>query len=200
MTGKISSLNLRYIRVREEDRQETFMIDIAMIREIIINRSNSEDRRISFSGRIQYVQNYRDIPRYNQNYRNDFRRENVMGNLRSNQNYRGQNYRDGYRRNYKSDNYERGRSRSREIWFTDNARRNDRSGSSRSRSCSRASTNRDRIRCYKCREYDHFAKDCLTSKIEKETEQAQQMYNMDEEQTSLNISNRYLTEQVQQTR
>ena len=22
----------------------------------------------------------------------------------------------------------------------------------------------DRIRCYKCREYDHFAKDCLTSK------------------------------------
>ena len=29
---------------------------------------------------------------------------------------------------------------------------------SRSRSGSRASTNRDRIRCYKCREYDHFAR------------------------------------------
>ena len=35
MTGKISSLSLRYIRVREEDRQESFMIDVAMIREII---------------------------------------------------------------------------------------------------------------------------------------------------------------------
>ena len=32
-------------------------------------------------------------------------------------------------------------------------RRNDRSSSSRSRSSSRASTNRDRVRCYKCREY-----------------------------------------------
>ena len=35
MTGKISSLSLRYIRVREEDRLESFMIDLAMIREII---------------------------------------------------------------------------------------------------------------------------------------------------------------------
>ena len=44
---------------------------------------------------------------------------------------------------------------------TDNTSRHDRS-SSRSRSGSRASMNRDR--CYKCREYDHFAKDCPTSK------------------------------------
>ena len=41
------------------------------------------------------------------------------------------------------------------------------------------------IRCYKCREYDHFPKDCLTWKLEKETEQVQQMYNMDEEKASL---------------
>ena len=27
----------------------------------------------------------------------------------------------------------------------------------------RISTNRDRIRCYKCREYDHFASDCSNS-------------------------------------
>ena len=27
-----------------------------------------------------------------------------------------------------------------------------------------ASTNRDRIRCYECWEYDHFAKDCPTSR------------------------------------
>ena len=34
--------------------------------------------------------------------------------------------------------------------------------SSRSRSGSRASTNRDRIRCFECQEYDHFVRDCLT--------------------------------------
>ena len=30
----------------------------------------------------------------------------------------------------------------------------------RNRSTSRLTTNRDRIRCYKCREYDHFANKC----------------------------------------
>ena len=59
-------------------------------------------------------------------------------------------------------------------------RRNDSNSSSRSRSGSRASTNRDRIRCSMCREYGHFAKDCLASKLEKETEQMQQMINIDE--------------------
>ena len=50
---------------------------------------------------------------------------------------------------------------------------------------SRASTNRDRIRCYTCREYDHFAKDCPTSKEERDIELIQQMFNLDEGQTSL---------------
>ena len=69
--------------------------------------------------------------------------------------------------------------------YPDN-RRNDRSMSnSRSRSGSRASTNRDRIRCYKCREYDHFARDCPTSREERELEQLQQMLNLDGEKTSL---------------
>ena len=56
---------------------------------------------------------------------------------------------------------------------------------SRLRSGSRASTNRDRIRCYKCREYDHFARDCPTSREEREIEQLQQMLNLEENQTSL---------------
>ena len=43
----------------------------------------------------------------------------------------------------------------------------------------------DRIRCYKCREYDHFAKDCPTSREIRELEQLQQMLNIDDEQTSL---------------
>ena len=49
----------------------------------------------------------------------------------------------------------------RERTFTRNYSSNrDRSSSnSRLRSGSRANTNRDRIRCYKCREYDHFARD-----------------------------------------
>ena len=56
---------------------------------------------------------------------------------------------------------------------------------SRSRSGSRASMHRDRIRCYKCREYDHFAKDCPTSREEKEIEQLQQMLNLEDKQTLL---------------
>ena len=31
---------------------------------------------------------------------------------------------------------------------------------SSSRSSSRTSTNRDRVRCFKCREYDHFENEC----------------------------------------
>ena len=55
-----------------------------------------------------------------------------------------------------------------------------------SRSGSRASTNRDRIRCYNCREYDHFARDCPTSREERDLEQLQQMLNLEaEEQTHL---------------
>ena len=52
----------------------------------------------------------------------------------------------------------------------------DRSSSnSRLRSGSRASTNRDTERCYNCREYDHFARDCPTSSEERALEQLQQM-------------------------
>ena len=50
---------------------------------------------------------------------------------------------------------------------------------------SRPSMNRDRIRCYKCREYDYFAKDIPTSRVERELEQPQQMLNLDDEQTAL---------------
>ena len=64
-----------------------------------------------------------------------------------------------------------GRSGARERQNSNNFIRNDRSSSSRLRSGLRARTNRDRIRCFKCREYDHFAKDCLNSDIEKMSEQ-----------------------------
>ena len=36
----------------------------------------------------------------------------------------------------------------------------------RSRSNSRVTTNKDRIRCFRCREYDHFANECPNTGIE----------------------------------
>ena len=40
---------------------------------------------------------------------------------------------------------------------------------------------RDRIRCYACREYDHFTRDCTNSREERNLEQLQQMLNIEEE-------------------
>ena len=117
---------------------------------------------------------------YINNYRNEYRRDN----FRNTQNYRGQNFRGGYRRNYRNVSFGRGRSGYRDRCYLRSLRRNNRS-SSRSTSGSRASTNRDRIRCYKCGEYDHFPKDCPTLQVEKESDQIQQVNNTDEEKTAL---------------
>ena len=139
-------------------------------------RLNSEDRRTSFRGRGQYRQNNRGRLCYINNYRNDFRRYN----FKEMQTYRDQNFRGECRRNYRNNKFGRGRSRSRERQYSGIFRRNDRSSSSRSGSGSRASINRDRIRCFKCRKYDHFTKDCPNTQAEKEPEQQiQQMYNLD---------------------
>ena len=72
---------------------------------------------------------------------------------------------------------------------------------SRPRSGSRASMNRDRMHCYMCREYDHFARDCPTSREEKEIEQLQQILNLGDETISstlqCQIHKMISTEQVQ---
>ena len=85
----------------------------------------------------------------------------------------------------KNDSYDRSRNRFREWSFSRNYgnNRTRNTSNSRLRSGFRASTNKDRIHCYKCREYDNFARDCPTSREEKEIEQLQQMLNLGDEQT-----------------
>ena len=170
--GLIGNSNPRFIRAEDNYDRGNYQNKY---------RSDSSDRR------NQYRQN-RGRPRYEQIYR----RGNSRGNMRIYQNFGRQNSRGEYRGNYRNEYYrrERGRSRSRERSFSKNInnRRNDRSiSNSRSRSGSRASTSRDGIRCYKCRKYYHFVKDCPSSKEEREIEQIQQMFNLDEEQTSLKM-------------
>ena len=111
------------------------------------------------------------------------------------QNYRGNRYRENFGRDYRQDSRERYRSernnsndrfrdrnRSRDRNFTRSYGRNRSSDSSRSRSGSRTNTNRDRIRCYECREYDHFARDCPNSREERDLEHLQHMLNMEEQE------------------
>ena len=109
-------------------------------------------------------------------------RQNYRGN-RFRGNFRGDN-RQNSREEYRSERYgnnDRDRNRLRGRTFTGNYRRDRSSSNDRSRSGSRASTNRDRVRCYACREYDHFARDCPNSREERDLEQLQHMLNMEEQ-------------------
>ena len=133
--------------------------------------------------RIQYGQGS-NRPRFQQNYRGNNFQENIQG-------YGRQDSREEYRNN-RHDGYNRSRDRLREGSFSRNYGNNrDRSSSnSRSRSGSRASTYRDRIRCYNCREYDHFTKDCPTSREERDLEQLQQMLNLEAEEQTHSLTSR----------
>ena len=91
------------------------------------------------------------------------------------------------RKNYRGQGYDRNRSRS--LDRQGRGRRGDRSAKNgRYRSGSRASTNRDRIRCFECREYNQFARECLTKQENREIEQIQQMFNLDDEQAAIKTS------------
>ena len=118
-------------------------------------------------GRGQRQSYDRNRPRNNnwqgQNYgqnrcRNDYRRNGYMQNFNRN----GRNF----NRNYSND---RSRSRERSLSPRRYDNNNRQNGSprfrsrSRSRSSSRITTNRDRTRCYRCQEYDHFANECTNA-------------------------------------
>ena len=113
-------------------------------------------------GRDRSRSNNRRGQNFGQNRcRYDYRRNGYMQNFcRNNGRGRGRNF----NRNYSND---RSRSRERRLsprrYNNNNNRQNTNSrfrSRSRSRSNSRVRTNRDRIRCYRCREYDHYASEC----------------------------------------
>ena len=146
--------------------------------------------RGNFHGRFRNNM-YRGHMTYNQNvrgrYRNNFNSRGNFGfNTRGSQRYRN-NYNEYRGNSYRGQGYDRNKSRS--LDRQDRSRRRDRSMSNgRSRSGLRASTNRDRIRCFKCREYNHFARECPTKQEKREIEQIQQMFNLDDEQTPTQTS------------
>ena len=95
-------------------------------------------------------------------HRNDYRRNGYMQNFsRNNGKDRGRNF----NRNYSS-NRSRSRERSLSPRRYNNNNNNRQNGNSRfrsrsrSRSNSRIRTNRDRVRCYRCQEYDHYMNEC----------------------------------------
>ena len=120
--------------------------------------------------------NWRGYRPYNRNRNNGNR-----GYGRGRGNFRRGNFRGRYnnRGRYNSD---RGVDRTwenRRMWRQSRPRernRDSRSWSpSSSRLRSRTSTNRDRIRCFKCREYDHFANECpnlVTDNSDRESDSA----------------------------
>ena len=114
----------------------------------------------------------------NNNARQDYRGNRFRGNFRG---YSRQNGRDNYRKE-KYGNNNRNRNRARERTLTRSYGRDRSSSNDRSRSGSRASINMDRIRCYMCREYDHFARDCPNSRGERDLEQLQHILNMEEQE------------------
>ena len=158
------------------------------------NRDRGQNRGCN---QRNYQNRYRSDNRLNSRNRGQFRQgggrnrfeQSHRRNYRENpRNYGRQNSGGEYRNNsYRNDNYDRGRNRSKDRSFSRNydSNRARSTSNSRSRSGSRASMNSDRIRCYRCREYNPFMRDCHPHVRKEKIEQLQQMLDMEENQTSL---------------
>ena len=115
----------------------------------------------------------------NNNSRLNYKSNNFRGTARGSGR---QNNRENYRNErYSSNNSNRSRTRERTLPRNYGNNRDRSPSKNRYRSGSRASTNRDRIRCYVCREYDHFARYCPNSREERDLEQLQHMLNMEQQ-------------------
>ena len=130
-----------------------------------------------YRGRPRYGQDYKGRSRYNSNNRGSYG-YNARGNQRygrfNNNSIRG-SYRGQITIGIEVDHMRQAR----------NGRDSRSTSNSRSWSGSRASRNRDRIRCFECREYDHFMRECPTRQASREAEQIQKMFNMDKDQMIL---------------
>ena len=143
---------------------------------------NQRGNRGNYNYRNNYRPNYRNRSRgrwnnhrsgdRSSNYQTNNRRGNNRPNYRQNaqQTFRNRSQSRNRAENYNND-YTRGRSRERHNDRPVQSRQNTLShgrNESRSRSNSRVSTNRDRVRCYRCREYDHFASECPNTPTDEE--------------------------------
>ena len=133
---------------------------------------------------------------YMQNYRSNYRRQSF------NQNYGQRNrnrsvsrecersrprHRNTLREN-SINRYRTNQSRSRDRGQRSQTTSREREVRSRSRSSSHVSTNRDRSRCYRCNEYDHFARECPNIMSDKEQVANLQMLLQEEQADILNYS------------
>ena len=89
---QIDNLNLRFIRVEKGDSTERTMIGETI---------KLGTGQISVERQNHYKSNFRDRPRYDNNYRGG----NFRGNARQYQNFERQNNRREYRNNYRDDDY-----------------------------------------------------------------------------------------------
>ena len=125
----------------------------------------------------------------NNSSRQNYRGNRFRGNFRG---YGRQSNRENYRKQrYGSNNRDKNRSRERTLTRNYGNGRDKSSSNDKSRSGSRASTNRDRIGCYACREYDYFVRDCPNSREERDLEQLQHMLNMEEQDHRVESSDEY---------
>ena len=84
--------------------------------------------------------------------------------------------------------YRNNQSRSRDRGQRSITNSRDRGDRSRSRSSSCISTNRDRSRCYRCNEYNHFARECPNIMLDEEQDAVLQLLAQEEWAEALNYS------------
>ena len=84
--------------------------------------------------------------------------------------------------------YRTNQSRSRDQGQRSRTISRERGDRSRSRCSTHVNTNRDRSRCYRCNEYDHFARECPNIKSDEEPEAVLQLSAWEEQTEALNYS------------